>query len=76
MYGKYVQMQRGISILYVELIKALYGILKAALLFWKKPTRILKGWGFTIKTYDWCVANKDINGKRSAPYFGTSTKVL
>jgi len=41
---------------------AIYGTLKAALLFWKKLSTSLKMRGFKINPYDWCVANKDING--------------
>jgi hypothetical protein len=37
LYRKYVQIKRGKQVLYVELKKALYGMLRgAALLFWKK----------------------------------------
>ena len=43
---------------------ALYGTLKAALLFWKKLTASLKLRGFVINPYDWCIANKDIDGKQ------------
>ena len=43
---------------------ALYGTLKAALLFWKKLTESLKLLGFIINLYDWCIANKTINGKQ------------
>jgi hypothetical protein len=35
LYRKYVKNENGKSVLYVELLKALYGTLKAALLFWK-----------------------------------------
>jgi Reverse transcriptase (RNA-dependent DNA polymerase) len=64
LYRKYVQTTNGKSVLYVQLKKALYGTLKAALLFWKKLTTKLKEWGFIINPYDWCVANKLINGKQ------------
>ena len=40
----------------------IYGTLKAALLFWKKPSSSLKQRNFIINPYNWCVANKDING--------------
>ena len=43
---------------------ALYGTLKAALLFWRKLSASLKEYGFVINPYDWCVANKIINGKQ------------
>ena len=46
----------------MEVKKALYGTLKAALLFWKKVTMKLKQWGFEVNPYDWCVMNKTIDG--------------
>jgi hypothetical protein len=48
----------------VGLKKALYGTLKAALLFWKKLSAKLKEWGFKRNLYDWCMANKTTNGKQ------------
>ena len=41
---------------------AIYGTLKAALLLWKKLSSSLKQSDFVINPYDWCVANKQING--------------
>jgi hypothetical protein len=64
LYRKYVQMHNGKQVLYIELKKALYGTLKVALLFWKKLSAQLKEWGFEINPYDWCVANKMMNGKQ------------
>jgi hypothetical protein len=51
-------------VLYVKLKKALYGILKAVLLFWKKLPAQLQEWGFVVNPYNWCVANKPINGEQ------------
>ena len=64
LYRKYVQTINGKSVLYVELKKALYGTMRAALLFWKLLTSKLVAMGFEINPYDWCVANKDIDGKQ------------
>jgi hypothetical protein len=64
LYRKYVRDENGKSVLYVELLKALYGTLKAALLFWKLLTKKLVSWGFVINPYDWCAANKMIDGKQ------------
>ena len=50
--------------LYTKLRKALYGTLRAALLFWQLLSKTLVSWGFKINPYDWCVANKTINGKQ------------
>jgi hypothetical protein len=63
-YREFVTVEKGKRVLYVQLVKALYGTLKAALLFWKKLTGILESWGFVVNDYDRCVANKTINGKQ------------
>jgi hypothetical protein len=38
--------------------------LQAALLFWQNLSTELKKWGFKINPYDFCVANKTIDGKQ------------
>ena len=63
-YKKYIVVEKGIPVLYVELLNALYGTLKAALLFYKKLVKDLQSIGFIINPYDFCVANKWINGKQ------------
>ena len=63
-YEKYVVVENGTKSLYVKLNKALYGTLRAALLFWRKLTGKLQEWGFIVNPYDWCVANKDFNGSQ------------
>jgi len=63
-YQKFVHNHRGQSHIYCKLNVSLYGTLKAAVLFWKKLSGYLKDQGFTVNPYDWCVANKDINGKQ------------
>ena len=50
-YRKYVVQENGVPTLYVELQKAIYGQLKAALLFWKKLTKVLKSLSFKINPY-------------------------
>lgn len=64
MYREHLIMENGKKILYVELKKALYGTLRAALLFWQHLTEVLKKWGFIVNPYDRCVANKNINGSQ------------
>ena len=49
-------------VLYVQLMKGLYGCLQAAIQFWKKLTHQLVQWGFVINPYDPCMVNKVING--------------
>jgi hypothetical protein len=48
-----------------NLKKVLYGMLQAALLFWKDLSENLEKWGFTANPpYDWCVANKMVDRKQ------------
>ena len=64
LYCQYVVRENNKLVLNVKLIKALDGTLRAALIFWCKLTSKLVEWGFTINLYDWCVANKQINGQQ------------
>ncbi len=58
-YAKYVHTnKRGKKVLYVQLIKALYGCIQSAMLWWKLLTSTLVNEGFTVNPYDNCVANK------------------
>ena len=64
MYEPCVVIEKGEKVIYVELLKALYGTLRAARLFWEKLSNKLKEWGFKINKYDPCVANNFVNGKQ------------
>ena len=44
--------------------KALYGLLKSALLFYKKLVENLEAYVFNINPYEPCVANNTINGNQ------------
>ena len=48
----------------MQLLKALYGTLRAARLIWEKLTAKLKEWGFTMNPYESCVANKIVDGSQ------------
>ena len=62
-YKDYVVTEREDKVLYMELLKALYGTLRAARLFWEKLSKqLIEIWGFTPNKYDDCVVNKTING--------------
>ena len=45
------------AMLYVEMNKALYGLLQSALLFYKKLKKDLEAYGFVINTNDPCLEN-------------------
>jgi hypothetical protein len=64
MYAPYVTIENGEKVMYVELLKALYGTLRAARLFWEKLSNKLIEWGFTRNAYDPCVCNKMVDGKQ------------
>jgi hypothetical protein len=63
-YKKFVLTENEKIVLYVQLNKALYSTLQAALLFWRKLTAKLQEWGFEINPYDWCIANRFINNSQ------------
>ena len=46
----------------MEALNALYGIMKAALLFYIKFIKNIKSTGFELNPYDPCVANKIVDG--------------
>ncbi len=63
LYRKYITVDRkGTTILYVKIQKAMYGLLRSALLFYyRKLVADLESAGFKINPYDPCVANKTVN---------------
>ena len=63
-YRKYFTIEKGRQVLYLRLQKALYGMMKSALLFYKKLVKELKEMGFEINPYDTCMANKLMNKKQ------------
>lgn len=64
-YQKYITTdEKGQFVLFVKLQKALYGMLKSALLFCMKLLTDLVGNGFTINPYDPYIMTKMICGKQ------------
>ena len=64
-YASFLTYEGSKKVIYAELTKALYGTVQASYLFWKDVTQFLtKELGFVVNPYDWCVANKDIDGKQ------------
>jgi hypothetical protein len=65
LYCKYITTNaKGKPVLYVQLEKAVYGMIKSALLFYRKIVADLTSLGFDINPYDPCVANKLVNSKQ------------
>ena len=63
-YGTYVVFENGKKVLYLEVLRALYGMLVASLLWYIKFTKDLKKIGFKFNPYDPCVANRKERGKQ------------
>ena len=68
-YGQFIEYHKGKPILYVVVLKALYGMRIAAVLWYQKFRKDLEGIGFVFNPYDPCVANRTINGKQQTIIF-------
>ena len=60
-YAAFVVFDGKTKVLYVQVLKALYGMLQSSLLFYKKLKKDLENIGFIVNPYDPCVANKMVN---------------
>ena len=60
---KYSSRQNGQTLLYVKVIKSLYGLLKNAILFYNNLVKNLEYRVPKTNTYDPCVLNEIINGQ-------------
>jgi Reverse transcriptase (RNA-dependent DNA polymerase) len=63
-YKNFVTTENGKKVLYLQLLKALYGCVRSALLWYELFVSTLEEMGFILNPYDLCVANKTINGKQ------------
>ena len=61
-YILYVKVINGQKVLYLKVLRAIYGCIKSALLWYDLFSSTLIKMGFTINPYDRCIANKIING--------------
>ena len=67
-YKDYVVTERQNKVLYMELLKALYGTLRAARLFWEKLSKqLVEVWGFTPNKYD---------GTRGSSFLGKAVQTI
>ena len=69
LYGSHVVYERGRKVIYVQVMKAIYGMLTASLLWYKKFRKDLEGIGFKFNDYDACIANRDKNGSQQTIRF-------
>ena len=68
-YAQYVVYENGGKIFYVEILQALYGMLVALFLWYRKLKEDLESIGFLFNPYDGCVAKKLVNRKQQTIRF-------
>ena len=68
-YKQYVAYEGNKKVLYLRVLRALYGCLESALLWYDLYSSTLVKHGFILNPYDKCVANKLINGKQCTIVF-------
>ena len=69
-YGPYVVFENGVKTLYLQVLRGLYGMLIAALLWYRKFRTDLTKINFKFNPYDPCVANRDTDdGKQQTIRF-------
>ncbi len=68
-YGPYVVYENGRKVLYVQVLRALYGMLIAALRWYQTFKADLESIGFEFNPYDPCVANRTVRGKQHTVRF-------
>ena len=63
-YKADVHYENGKKVLYIQILRALYGMIESALLWSTLYTKVFHEERFEINPYDRCFANKIINGKQ------------
>ena len=62
-YKSLVVIEKGTEVLYLNILRAIYGMLEASILWYRKLRSDLESIGFKFNTYDPCVANRTISKK-------------
>ena len=63
-YREFIVLERGEKVLYTHILRAIYGLLVSAILFYKKFRASIESQGFKVNPYDPCVANKLVHGSQ------------
>jgi hypothetical protein len=69
LYGPYVVNKKTRKVLYVRALRAIYGMLEAALMWYKKFRHELEQDGFQFNPYNPCVTNHEQNGLQQTLLF-------
>ena len=68
-YGPYAVFENGKKVLYLEVLRALYGMLVAALLWYETLQKDLEEVEFNFNLYNPCVCNRMVWGKQQTVRF-------
>ncbi|CAJ1938132.1 unnamed protein product [Cylindrotheca closterium] len=68
-YRDYGVIENGKRVIYVRVLRAIYGMLEASMLWYKKLRGDMEKHGFIFNPYDGCIANKIVNGKQQTIRF-------
>ena len=68
-YKGFIVYENRKKVIYVEVIRAIYGMIIASMLWYQKFHKDLEGHGFKFNLYDPFVANKMVNGKQQTVRF-------
>jgi hypothetical protein len=63
-YKGYSTYEGKMKVLYIKMLKAIYGMLQSSLLYYKKFCKDIESIGFEVNPYNPCVANHVANGKQ------------
>ena len=75
-YTAHVQIENGTKVLYLRIKKAIYRMIKSALLWYDLYVSVLEGMGFVLNPYNMCVANKTIDRKQcTVAWYVTNNKI-
>ena len=55
-----VRVNNGVKVLYLQLLKDLYGFMESAILWYGLYSKTLKSQGFLVNPYDRCIENSTI----------------
>ena len=64
LYANFVTVKNGKYVIHVELLKAIYGLIKSVILFYKKLVKGLKEIVFRLNPYDPCATKIIVNEKQ------------
>ena len=68
-YGPFVVFENGKKVIYLQVLRALYGMLVAALLWYKTLRKDLEEIGFEFNPYDPCVCNRTVKKQQQTVRF-------